>query len=721
VKKLKGGGGWQAIRYTLRKARKSGGLLKFWRAMRSPNACKTCALGMGGADGGMTNELGRRLELCKKSVQAMAADMQGAIPDEFFEQFSVGEMRAMSSRELELAGRLTKPLLLEKGATHYRSIAWDEALKRCASKLAKTNPDNSFFYFSGRSSNEAGFLLQLFARVYGTNNVNNCSYYCHQASGVGLVESFGSGTATIKLDDLSKCDTLFLFGANPASNHPRFMKELLELRRRGGAVVVINPVREIGLCNFRVPSDWRSMLFGSEIASHYVQPKVGGDLAFITGIAKHLTEQQQIDSAFIEAATEDWEAWRTELEAASWESIIQESGVELEQIKTIAALYAKSKASIFAWAMGITHHLNGVDTVRGISNLAMMRGMVGRQGTGMLPLRGHSNVQGMGSMGVIPQLKTIVLDKLEELLACKLPRSKGLDTMACMEKADDDEVEVAWCLGGNLYASNPASEFAARAMRKINQVVYLNTSLNTGHAWGTGEETIILPVNARDEESQTTTQESMFSYVRRSAGGRPRHGKLRNETAIIIEVAKQLFATDSPVQWDSFNDADNIRELISKAIPGFTAIAKPTEFYIPGRAMHAPKFPTVSGRAQFAAVSFPKSETPKGQLNLMSVRSEGQFNTVVFEEEDVYRNQERRDVILLNPETMRELGLRHNQLVVVKSAVAEMKNILVREYHISRDGALMYYPECNVLFSTACDPKSKTPAYKKLAVSLVAL
>ena len=278
MKTPRSGGGWRAIWYTIKKGREAGGLWKLWRAMRSKNACKTCALGMGGQAGGMVNETGHFPEVCKKSLQAMVADMQGAIRPEFWSTYSLPQLQAFSPRELEHCGRLTQPVAAKKGSQYYEPISWDEALRRIADKLKSVRPDETFWYFSGRSSNEAGFLLQLFARLYGTNNVNNCSYYCHQASGVGLTAATGSGAGTIVLEELEKADLVFVIGGNPPSNHPRMMRSLMSVRRRGGEVIVVNPVIELGLVNFRVPSDVRSLLFGTEIASQYIQPDVGGDL-----------------------------------------------------------------------------------------------------------------------------------------------------------------------------------------------------------------------------------------------------------------------------------------------------------------------------------------------------------------------------------------------------------------------------------------------------------
>ncbi|MCZ6816912.1 MAG: molybdopterin-dependent oxidoreductase, partial [Planctomycetota bacterium] len=369
--RIRTGGGWPAVRYALRMAKQAGGLVKFYRALATRNTCKTCALGMGGQRGGMIDESGRFPEVCKKSMQAMAADMQGRVSGEFFERYGFAELRAMSPRELEHMGRLAEPLYAGPADSHYRPISWDDALAHCAAHLKATTPDDNFFYCSGRSSNEAAFLLQLFSRLYGTNNVNNCSYYCHQASGVGLTSVFGTGTATLVLEDLRHCDLVLLIGGNPASNHPRLMRMLMELRRRGGQVVVINPMVETGLVNFSVPSNLRSLLFGSEIASLYAQPHIGGDIALLTGIAKRIDEMSAARESFVRNHTEDYDAFIESCRRASWDEIVRKSGVKRESIDRIARLYAESEATVFCWTMGITHHVHGVDNVRAIANLAL--------------------------------------------------------------------------------------------------------------------------------------------------------------------------------------------------------------------------------------------------------------------------------------------------------------------------------------------------------------
>ncbi|TWT47708.1 FdhF/YdeP family oxidoreductase [Botrimarina hoheduenensis] len=740
MRRVRTGGGWPAVAYTLKKAREAGGLWKFWKAMRSRNACKTCALGMGGQRGGMVNEAGSFPEVCKKSMQAMAADMQGAIPAAFWQRFGIAEMRAMTPKQLEAAGRLTTPLVVDQRdaqgrPAHYRPITWDEALERIVNRLAELSPDQSFWYFSGRSSNEAGFLLQLVARLYGTNNVNNCSYYCHQASGVGLASVTGSGTATLVLEDLDQCDLVFVIGGNPASNHPRLMRTLMDLRRRGGQVIVINPIRETGLVNFSVPSDVRSLLFGSEIASLYVQPHIGGDLALLTAVAKRLVEQGAHDEAFLSANTNGWEELKASYERVGWDELVAKSGVDRPTIDRIAEGYARSRGAVFSWTMGITHHAHGVQNVQAIANLALLRAMVGRPGAGLMPIRGHSNVQGIGTVGVTPQLKDAVFQRLQTHFGVTLPTTAGRDTLACMEDAAAGKLRFGLCLGGNLYGSNPDATFAAKALGALDQLVYLSTTLNTGHAWGVARETLILPVLARDEEPEPTTQESMFNYVRLSDGGPRRHDGPRSEVRLIAELAdrlaQRLSAKQGPCQlgaidWRTLRHTGNLRQAIAQVIPGMEALGAidktKQEFQIEGRTFHTARFATPDGRAKLFAHHLPPLAGGAPQeMRLMTLRSEGQFNTVVYEEDDLYRGVEGRRVILLHPEDLARLGLSDEQQVCVSGPAGRMEHVRAVAFPAIRAGnAAMYYPEANVLVGRTVDPQSKTPAFKCVLVRVEA-
>ncbi|MFK7736932.1 MAG: FdhF/YdeP family oxidoreductase [Pirellulaceae bacterium] len=726
MRKVKNGGGWAAVRYTFSKAKQAGGIWKLWKALRSKNTCKTCALGMGGQAGGMVNEQGSFPEVCKKSVQAMVSDMQPAITADFWAKNSLADLQGWSPRELEISGRLIQPVRIRKGETHFQTITWKEAFESIAAKLNQIEPDESFWYFSGRSSNEAGFLLQLLARLYGTNNVNNCSYYCHQASGVGLSKSLGTGTATVTLDDIEHCDLAMIIGGNPASNHPRLMTSLNHLRRRGGKVVVVNPVRELGMMKFRIPSDVRSMLLGSDIASHFVQPHIGGDLALLTGLAKATIESGNTDDDFLEAhcnGLNEYVDWVMQLE---WSELTAKSGISEREMREIADLYAESKATIFGWTMGITHHQHGVENVNAIVNLALLRGMVGRPGAGMMPIRGHSNVQGIGSVGVTPKLKDQIFDGLQNEFGLKLPTSPGLDTMACMEAAMESKVKVGISLGGNLYGSNPDADYAKRALCELDMFVTLSTTLNTGHAHTIADESIILPVLARDEEPEPTTQESMFNFVRLSDGGEARLPGPRSEIDVIAEIGGRVVGDSDVLSWTEFAKAETLRTWISKVVPGYGKIAEigatKQEFQIEGRTYHEPTFGTADGRAIMHTYDLPELIGDKQQLRLMTVRSEGQFNTVVYEEEDLYRGQERRDLILMHPDDIKRLGLQPDQPVMIRSSVGEISGYLARGYDSIRAGnVLMYYPEANVLVPRVLDPQSRTPAFKAIPVEIAPL
>ena len=735
--KVRTGGGWRAIRYTLKKASEAGGFWSLWKAMRSKNTCKTCALGMGGQAGGMVNESGHFPEVCKKSFQAMVGDMQGGIPDEFFQTYSIAQLSKFTPYQMEHAGRLVKPLLLEKGSQHYQPITWSEAMERIVTKLRNTQAQKSFWYFSGRSSNEAGFLLQLFARLYGTNHVNNCSYYCHQASGVGLTSVIGTGAGTIKLDDLEKSDFVMLIGGNPASNHPRMMRSLMMVRRRGGKVVVVNPMVETGLVNFSVPSDPVSLLFGTKIASTYVQPCLGGDLGLMYGIMKRLKEMHAlgsgetpepiVDEVFLADHTQGWDALAERLDSLSWEEIVKKSGVKKEEINDVAVQYASSQRAVFSWTMGVTHHLHGSATVQAIAQLALMRRMIGRPGAGLQPIRGHSNIQGMGTVGVTPKLKEKIFERLESELGVKLPSFRGFDTLECLEAAERGDMQFAFCLGGNLYGASPDASFSRRAIGRTEMTVYMNTSLNTGHACGLAqEETIVLPVLARDEEPEPSTQESMFSYVRLSDGGKPRHEQSadygpRSEVEIISELGCRILGTSGPINWLEMAHTSTIRKAIGRMIPGLEQISTmdqtKEEFSIPGRTLDTPIFPTADGKATLHVHDLP--DAPEG-LQLMTIRSEGQFNTVVYEEEDLYRNQTRRDIVLMNPDDIRSHGLSEGGLCRVQSASGEMRRVTISAYPEIRQGCVaMYYPESNVLVPKGVDPLSRTPSYKRVAVTIV--
>ena len=522
------------------------------------------------------------------------------------------------------------------------------------------------------------------------------------------------------------------------------MRTLMMVRRSGGKVDVVNPIEETGLVNFSVPSDAWALFFGAEIASTYVQPLVGGDLAMVYGMMKRLREMHAeqptnaageliIDEPFLTEHCHGWAELAAHIDGLSWEEIVAKSGLSKAEIDDMTRQYAEAKRAVFAWTMGVTHHLHGAATVQAIAALAIMRRMVGRPGAGLQPIRGHSNIQGMGTVGVTPTLKKAIFERLESTYNVSLPTSKGFDTLECLDAADAGRMRFAFCLGGNLWGASPDATFAARAMGKVDMVVSMNTSLNTGHASGlAAEETIILPVLARDEEPEPSTQESMFSYIRLSDGGKPRHASgssdsgeplgPRSEVEIIAELALRVLGEGGPVNWAQMAHTSTIRAAIAKIVPGLEQIAEidrtKKEFSIPGRAIDSSTFPTADGKATLFAHKLPE---PPESLQLMTIRSEGQFNTVVYEEEDLYRNQTRRDIVLMHPDDVSRLGLVAGGRCRVSSTAGEMRGQIVSAYEQIRPGCVaMYYPESNVLVPKSADPLSRTPAYKSIAVEIVA-
>ena len=719
---MRSGGGLRSIFYSWRKARQSGGVLRFYRRMRLQNACKTCALGMGGQRGGMRNETGNGLEVCKKSIQAQAADMQPPIAPEFFAAHSHAELCRWDHAQLEDAGRIAFPLLYEEGASHWRRIPWSEALERAAGALRATPPAQALFYSSGRSSNEAAFLLQCFARVFGTNNVNNCSYYCHQASGVGLGLAIGSGTATVTHEDLEHADFALVLGANPASNHPRLISRLVDIRRRGGSVVVINPFREAGLVRFRIPSRPASLLFGSRVSDLYVQPHIGGDVAFLKGVAKGVVEAGGVEREYIERFTTGYDAVERDVRAATWAELEHQSGVPVATMQRTAELYMRAERAIFLWAMGITQHVHGVDNVLAIANLAFLRGMVGKPHAGFLPIRGHSNVQGVGTVGVTPALKAAFARALEQAYGITVPAEPGLDTFAGVEAMGAGRIRTAVYLGGNLFSATPDSEWAERCMQRVETAVYISTKLNPGHFHGRGRTTLLLPARTRDEESQATTQESMFNFVRLSVGGAPALSpEMRSEVEIVATLAAQVLPA-GPIDWKSWRDHRTLRAEMARVVPDFQELGRidstRQEFTIPGRIHHEPHFATGDGRAQFHVTPVPEFELGDGEMRLMTLRSEGQFNTVVYEREDVYRGADGRDVVFLHADDARRLGLEPGARVRLVSATGVYGPVRVLLAEIRPGNLAVYYPEANVLMPRRVDPRSHTPAFKSVAVRI---
>jgi molybdopterin-dependent oxidoreductase alpha subunit len=656
-------------------------------------------------------------------------------------------LQKLTSQECDRLGRLSYPLLLKAGETHYQRISWEEVYKIATEAFNKT-PERIASYSSGRSSNEAAYLLQLMIRGLGSPHLADCSDLCHAPSTVGLKEVFGSGTSMVSLESLQHCDCLLLIGSNAPANHPRLMNEIIKLRERGGKVIIINPQVEAGLVKFASPAfPIKSLLKGgSPISNIYLQLHPGSDTALFIGIQKSLIEQNLIDLKYLQSYTENWQEILDFAQQTPWKTIINTCGLSREEIEETAYIIGNSEKVVFAWAMGITHQLNGVNNVKAIANTALITGNAGKLGTGTMPIRGHSNVQGFGSMGVTVNLREDIRKALEKILGKPLEKKVGYHARMLIEAAESGEIDTLFCLGGNYYAANPDLQQAQRALNKIETVFYVATKPNLGHFHGLAKKnTLILPVYARFENPHSTTTESGNNFVRLNEAGNSHinsgQSDLISEIELITEIAYHCLgdnfvrlneAQGKVINWRKLQDTQYIRQLIAQTIPGYEKIGEidktHQEFTIKGRIFTEPKFSTPSGKAQMFITSIPDLTIPKlSDFNLSdnskaivlilgSGRSYGQHNTVVYRQEDIYRNMPHRYCILMNPLDIKKVGFQEHQKVTVKGDQGQLNNIEIIGGNIKEGSAFMFYPEANILFSGKIDPHSGTPAYKRVPI-----
>ena len=730
------GGGWPLIEGWARATLATTGP-RLWQTLTHQSACLSCAWGTGGQNGGFRDELGEPLQRCLKSVEAISSELQPPVPAEVFAGRCLEQLQQLSSAACDQLGRLDRPLIRRQGSSHYEPLPWEEVHALTAEAFRAPAPERVASYSSGRSSNEAAWLLQLLLRALGSNNLADCSDLCHAPSTVGLSRVFGSGTSMVNLESLQQADGVVLIGSNAPANHPRLMNELIRLRERGGTVIVINPLLEAGLLKFGSPAfPIRSMLGGgSEIASLFLQPTPGSDVAVCLGLQKALLERGAIAWDFVKAHSDGWQELISQIETSSWEAITSCCGLSREELEHTASRLASCRSVVFAWAMGITHHANGTDNVQAIANTAVLTGNVGRPGAGTMPIRGHSNVQGFGSMGVTVKLREPMRLALEQLLGKPLSPVRGYDTRALIEAADRGAVDTLLCLGGNLYGANPDSGQAQRALSQVDTIVYLATKPNTGHFHGlAARQTLLLPVFNRFETPHRTTVESGNNWVRLNEPGTThlRGGQLISEVTFLAELAHRLHG-DTPIDWRRLQDPVYVRELIARTVPGYGAIAdidgSLQEFEVAGRVFHEPRFATPNGRAQLAVTPLPELTLPEAEhfgglapgerglvLSLITARSYGQHNTVVYKAADSYRGMPHRQTILMNPDDITTSGLHAHGRVRVQGEAGALEGIEVIPGSIRRGAALMFYPEANVLMRPVIDAASGTPAFKRVPV-----
>ncbi|MFQ3635725.1 MAG: FdhF/YdeP family oxidoreductase [Cyanobacteriota bacterium] len=707
---------------------------QLWQTLMHKSACLSCAWGTGGQRGGFRNELDESMQRCMKSVESIMAELLPAVPPQFFETHSVAELQQLSSMEADRLGRLSVPMILRAGRSHYERITWDEVYAIATAAFQKP-PERIASYSSGRSSNEAAFLLQLLLRTLGSNHLADCSDLCHAPSTVGLKEVLGTSTSTVSLEGLKQADCVVLLGSNAPYNHPRLMNELIQVRDRGGSVIVINPIMEVGLVKFGSPAfPLKSLIPGSEISSHYLQPIPGSDVTLLTGIQKALLERNQVNWDFLKAHTEGWEAVVEQARSTSWDTITQGCGVSQPEIEAAAAMIGNAQRVVFAWAMGITHHANSVDNIWNIVNTALMTGNLGKPGAGVMPIRGHSNVQGFGSMGVTVRLKQEIQQALEKLLGRSLNLPPGYHTRDLIEAADAGKVDTLLALGGNLYGANPDTAQAKRALGNIDTIIYLATKPNPGHFHGLAKtNTIVLPVFNRFENPHKTTVESGNNFVRMNDPGQTHleQADLIAEVTFLTELAHRLLG-DDPIDWRKLQDTRYVRQLIARTIPGYEKISAlddgGEEFTISGRILTQPQFNTPSGKAQMKQTPLPDLSLPDPShfgatdgasglvLALITARSYSQHNTVVYKEGDRYRGIPHRHCILLNPLDAARAGFAEHQKVTVRGEAGQLDGVEVIFGAVRPGAALMFYPEVNAIFHAKTDPRCGTPAYKRVPV-----
>jgi molybdopterin-dependent oxidoreductase alpha subunit len=682
-------------------------------------------------------------EFCENGAKAVAEEGTAErVPPEFFREHSVAALSMQSDYWLGKRGRLTHPMLLREGATHYEPLEWDAAFQLIARELRALDfPDEAVFYTSGRTSNEAAFLYQLFVRQFGTNNLPDCSNMCHESSGSALGPTIGIGKGTVKLDDLEKAEVIVVVGQNPGTNHPRMLTSLQHAVRKGVKIVAINPLHETGLLAFKHPQEpLRLIGKGTQLASLFLQVRINGDVALLQGVGKELLDLESrqpgtvLDREFIEGKTAGYAEYRANLEALSWDDVVEQSGIPREQIRALAELLARHRRIIFCWAMGLTQHKNAVANIQEIVNLLLLRGSIGKPGAGVCPVRGHSNVQGDRTMGIYEKPSASFLDKLSATFGFSAPREHGFDVVDSIRAMRDGKAKVFIAMGGNFLSATPDTETTAAALRGTRLTVHVSTKLNRAHLI-TGRRALILPCLGRTEEDvqsgqpQFVTVENSMGVVHQSRGrARPASEHLLSEPAIVARLAKAVLGGRTTVDWDGLvANYDNIRSAIEQVIPGFeqynARVRKPGGFYLPNGPREG-KFTTASGKAHFTAHALPRHDLAPGQFLMMTIRSHDQYNTTIYGLQDRYRglSNERR-VVLLNRADMVDLGIAEGEVVDLTSHFRGEERIarsfVATTYDIPRRCAATYFPETNVLvpLESVAD-QSNTPTSKSVVISL---
>jgi len=680
-------------------------------------------------------------EYCENGAKAFAEEATEARVDRgFFEKYSVEEISQWTDMEIGKSGRITEPFILKPGKVHYEPISWDGAFQIIAKNLKTLkSPNDGIFYTSGRSSNEAAFLYGLFIRAFGTHNMPDCSNMCHESSGVALKETLGIGKGSVTVEDLHIADVIMVVGQNPGTNHPRMLSALQKCKENGGKIIAVNPLKEAGLIKFKNPQEVNGILGnGVNITDLYLQVKINQDVPLFKLLLKKLIERDKeqsgvLDHDFIQEKTQGWDEVVADLANYDEQDLIEACGIDSKEIEEAVKLLANGKKIIICWAMGLTQHKNGVENIKECVNLLLAKGSIGKPGAGTCPVRGHSNVQGDRTVGIVHHASQEFNQSIKEVFGFDAPEQDGLDTVGAIKAMHEEPGKVFVALGGNFLSAASDTSYTAKALQNCKLIVSISTKLNRTHLVA-GETSLILPTLGRSEKdekkgrSRFVTVENSMGIVHQSKGiNKPASANLMSEPEIVGRIAEAYFKGNHPVQWKELGeDYDQIREKISKVLEGFEDYSnrsKASGFSLPNNAREADFSNLPNGRAQFSVCGMPDLNVGMNEFILMTIRSHDQFNTTIYGMDDRYRGifNERR-VVFMNEADMGEQGLASHDVVNLISDYGyerKAESFKVIPYDIPKRNLAAYYPETNVLvpFDHYAD-KSHTPISKSVVVRL---
>ena len=682
-------------------------------------------------------------EYCENGVKAIAEEATSKkLTAKFFQDNSVAELADLDDYTIGKKGRIAQPMYLPKNATHYEPISWDNAFKLIAKNLNELDsPNEAVFYTSGRTSNEAAFLYQLFVREFGTNNLPDCSNMCHESSGVALTESVGIGKGSVTLEDLYEAEVIIILGQNPGTNHPRMLSALQKAKENGCKIISVNPLPETGLIGFNNPQQIKGILgIKSQLTDLFLQVKINGDMALMKAIEQRLYEEEQkqpgtiFDLEFIKEHTHNYNEFIAGINKDSIEDLLSAAGISHEQLEQTVDLLKYNKKIIACWAMGLTQHKNAVNTIQEIVNLLLLKGSIGKPGAGTCPVRGHSNVQGDRTMGIYEKPSKAFLDSIERAFNFTPPQEHGLDVVDCIKAMDNGKAKIFFAMGGNFLSATPDTKFTAQALNKCKLTVQVSTKLNRSHLI-TGEEALILPTFGRSDKDilngveQFITCENSMGVVQMSKGNlKPVSKEFMSETLIVCNLAKAVFGNKTKVDWNLYaSNYDYIRDAIEKTIPGFDhyneRVRKPGGFYLPNGSREG-KFNTFSGKANFNVADVAFHKLADDELAMMTVRSHDQFNTTIYGLNDRYRGvKNERRVIFMNKKDIASRDLKAGDVVDLynfhNGVERVARKFLIIEFSIPEGCTATYFPETNVLvpIDSVAD-KSNTPTSKYIVLKV---